>query len=1694
MSTLYSVHLNMATKASNLPRMSNTLFLQIVLATKVYALGSSDEWEDFSNNFATDLAPLLVLFGEQVTKQFLSESTGILDNIIFGAAPLGLLTAVVSVIRVSGSASLKAFIGRGQEAHGVAEAELCSSTSDDVCELWSNGGICRVFGRPWILEFFYLKKDEAGKELDSFYSSYDDKRFLGRPAPCGIFRSREALPAGPHSSPSALGSGWVEIPPHRWSKGRQWKDETSGSEKSPAVHGVKNPHGKAEDGHFNRFAPYPNLSLNFGIRPVTPFWHWAAVVAGVMFQSSFFGYATWATFYQPSLYEKDKRPQLWSFCVGMSGTAFVWAGMTLSARLIEQRSEERTFQDQVCFWFLEVSPPLTKFFIQKKSTTVFWLQPGGQRIGDQLFKSFSYFEKSNFYMTSWKKPPREEEKKSNRLSLVTSSDALFWVALFLSICGFICQFVGFRGLHASIPLYQLAITLIMAIIRAFLRTKRLARKDNSLEELEKLVEGHELDWQALNLETFLRLSESRGGAARATGKKKYWFIADTLIPLRRPPKRDGSTSEKHAEMEVPERQIALISSDDVLSTDSFLPLNVQCANIATHWVKCNEELDGQPNEAARLLHYRTRLAYLTDDVPEMEEKWNTDVREMAGKLRDAIQETADYVLSSMKLTESINDPQALLWSTSCRVQNLPLSDSAKSPYPIHFTLFRRDSRWIGNKNQFEAAIGLWAWSLKEFNRGRTTKPVFESGQKAFLLSTKLQRNEINSILHLWITQAPTEPHEVDVPPSTYQGLRPPETDNQSGSRRTDSSDRGKVNQSLHLTTASASLEQMTWAKLDDSEQALLWWIPTRSSFMELVAQDIFTIFITRLADILEPLHGVQPRSHWSGPTFGTGDESPLDQPYRGITNPHIKVICDIFTGFGLGTQEDALASIVPPFFQRSKLPQLGEISNSLLAVAKTLKRDERYKQADSLLRSLVQHSLLPQDQRKAMKLLCELYRKAVLSHAPNIQATLDAGNELMKYGRLPTTRQLPDHLVDILKPYQQIWESLKTRRPSSNTYTALTEEGVASILKKPAMPHGLTLVHKLTLEKERTNDALAILQWAIEGECTGLIEDLWGDPRVLVNLSFADGRVPLLIAIDAQVDESVLEALLEWPGGRTNLQDRSGRTPLMAASETGMAVAVKLLLQHGADPNVKDSKGSTALVRAVENRHRDVVESLLTAGAEVNVPSSSYGTVLHAAVEWSTETLRLILNRHAETEHKDSKGRTPLLLAVVLGEEAAVEELLARRASIAVRSYEHRSLLHAAAQSQKPKIGIVRKLLRAGATSHLEIFDDHGRTPLLLAVEQGNVEIVSEFLNMKQDPTSDPKLEAKDLKHRTALLVAVEKVLDNEGVMRQKYMTIVKLLLEANADVNAADSASLTALHRASRCSNVEVVSFLMKHRADASARDKGGRTPLLLLLENANLRDGLTEVLEQLLVATPDIDQMSGEPGAPLAIAAYRGYKKVLQRLLPLIPDINSGGGKFGGVLQAAVAASDSTGTVEFLLESGADLNHMSKPYGSALHVSLHHNHMRVFDLLIEKGTDVELIDPEGRSPLMLAVELGLEKPTTKLLAIGASHVTKYSSGQTLLMMAVGKRHISIARILLDHGISPNAPSAHGQTPLLLAVDNEDLEILNLLIENNADVNYRGGRYGCALNGAMYLDNSEMITVLKAAGAKQFDLALVAR
>ncbi|CEL03894.1 hypothetical protein ASPCAL05032 [Aspergillus calidoustus] len=305
-------------------------------------------WDDFSNNLATDLAPFLSLFGEQVTKQYLSESTTFLDYFIFAMAPMGILTAVVSAIRVCGSPSLRAFIGRAQEGAGIAEAELCSSTSRDVCELYNNGGIARVFGRPKILEVVY---------------DPDNRDFSDGTA--GIYTFQQYV--------AEKGKG-------NWLRTRPTKSEPSNpyAEAPPLIKPPPDP-----------FAP--NLSLNLGIRKQHPVIFRFVALVGLTLQCGVLTFAGVVTYYLK--WEKDGRgPEQYACPLVLVGSVLVCGGMFLCAFLVGQSTQEEVWERR-----------------GKDRASMHWVQPGGQVIGDQTFDAFAYADSDDpqtvlkEYTVSWKR-------------------------------------------------------------------------------------------------------------------------------------------------------------------------------------------------------------------------------------------------------------------------------------------------------------------------------------------------------------------------------------------------------------------------------------------------------------------------------------------------------------------------------------------------------------------------------------------------------------------------------------------------------------------------------------------------------------------------------------------------------------------------------------------------------------------------------------------------------------------------------------------------------------------------------------------------------------------------------------------------------------------------------------------------------------------------------------------------------------------------------------------------------------------------------------------------------------------------------------------------------------------------------------------------------------------------------------------
>jgi ankyrin repeat protein len=201
----------------------------------------------------------------------------------------------------------------------------------------------------------------------------------------------------------------------------------------------------------------------------------------------------------------------------------------------------------------------------------------------------------------------------------------------------------------------------------------------------------------------------------------------------------------------------------------------------------------------------------------------------------------------------------------------------------------------------------------------------------------------------------------------------------------------------------------------------------------------------------------------------------------------------------------------------------------------------------------------------------------------------------------------------------------------------------------------------------------------------------------------SDGYRPLLFAAE-RGNEAAVRLLLDadadieaQKGGRSQ-----GTTALIAAAGSGHYTIVKLLLDKGANVDSEAYDGSTPLMNAVF--HPLVVHLLLERGADVNLRDGEGYTALQLGVS-KIATLKLLLENGANIEDKQDTG-TALSKAAYRGLDASVQFLLDKGADIEAPDIRGRPPLYYAAL--RGNESTIRLLLHNGANPHSK--DKDGRT------------------------------------------------------------------------------------------------------------------------------------------------------------------------------------------------------------------------------------------------------------------------------------------------------------------------------------------------------------------------------------------------
>ena len=401
-----------------------------------------------------------------------------------------------------------------------------------------------------------------------------------------------------------------------------------------------------------------------------------------------------------------------------------------------------------------------------------------------------------------------------------------------------------------------------------------------------------------------------------------------------------------------------------------------------------------------------------------------------------------------------------------------------------------------------------------------------------------------------------------------------------------------------------------------------------------------------------------------------------------------------------------------------------------------------------------------------------------------------------------------------------------------------------------------------------------------------------------------------------------------------NAAQIDGSTALHWAAERDDLDMADQLIRAGARVTARTREGVTPLQLAATNGSATMIDRLLKAGADVNAPLSAGGdtALMMAARTGKTDAIRVLVEAGGNVNAKESwGGTTALMWAVSEGHADAARLLIGAGADVNARSN------YVAAANGRGFEG--RTPVASRTDPKAEEFASGWLTPLTLAAREGDVEMA-------------------------------------------------RVLVSANADINAAAGDGKTALAVAIFNGNYDVASFLVDNKADVNKADAQRFTPLFWSVDRRNMETAPNFPWMVTADPMPLIRKMLDAGANPNAVVNNTPRARMREGSPRIV---------FATALMRAAFAGDLD-LVKLLLERGADPKIISKDSETMLSAAaglafIHGYHrgkspeerLQVVKLFVQLGNDVNWADDYGITPLMAAGNYGSVPIIQYLIDAGA-------------------------------------------------------------------------------------------------------------
>ncbi|XP_039523909.1 kinase D-interacting substrate of 220 kDa isoform X1 [Pimephales promelas] len=348
--------------------------------------------------------------------------------------------------------------------------------------------------------------------------------------------------------------------------------------------------------------------------------------------------------------------------------------------------------------------------------------------------------------------------------------------------------------------------------------------------------------------------------------------------------------------------------------------------------------------------------------------------------------------------------------------------------------------------------------------------------------------------------------------------------------------------------------------------------------------------------------------------------------------------------------------------------------------------------------------------------------------------------------------------------------------------------------------------------------------------------------------------------------------------------------------------------------------------------------------------------------------------------------------------------------------------------SEQGSLEIVQELIQRGANVNLDDIDCW--TALISAAKEGHTGVVKELLE------NNANVEHRDMGGWSALMWAAYK----------GRVEVAQLLLEKGANPNITGQYSVYPIIWAAGRGHAEIVQLLLQHGAKVNCSDKYGTTPLIWAA-----RKGHYDCVMHLLENGANVDQEGANSMTALIVAVHGGFTEVVKELLKRNPNMNMTD-KDGNTALMISAIEGYTEIVQDLLDAGTYVNIPDRSGDTVLIGAVRGGHVEIVRALLNKYADIDVKGQDGKTALYWAVEKGNATMVRDILQCNPDTEAYTKDAETPLIKATKMRNMEIVELLLDKGAKVSAVDKKGDTALHIAIRGRSRKLAEVLLRNPKD------------------------------------------